>query len=139
MTYNQAGYICGFSFSYFLSEGAGIVIRSNPSRREVWSSTGEAPPTGSWQFVNFTRAQRYLTSYFEEMLEIVLIPIGSRNASTIIAGAVDNLNVKFCLPCNFEDLQNATQFALNYANQTKIYLRQPQNLTIQVCLCHNYF
>ena len=132
MTYNQAGYICGFSFSYFLSEGAEIVIRSNPSGREVWSSAGEAPPTGSWQLVNYTRAQHYLTSYFEEMLEIVLIRTGGQNAGAVIAGAVDNLHVEFCLPCNFEDLMNVTHFTLNYANHTGIYLRQPQNLTIQV-------
>ena len=135
MTYNQAGYICGFSFSYFLSsEGAGnIVVRSNPSGRVVWSSVGEAPPTGSWQLVNFTTAQHYLTSYFEETLEIVLIRTnGHRNASTDITGAVDNLHVEFCLPCNFEDLLNATRFSLSYADYARIYLRQPQNLTIQV-------
>ena len=132
MTYNQAGYICGFSFSYFLSEGAGIVVRSDPSGREVWSSVGEAQPTGSWQSVNYTSAQHYLTSYFEEMLEIVLIRTSGQNPGRVIIGAVDNLNVEFCLPCNFEDLLNATQFTLNYASHTRIYLRQPQNLTIQV-------
>ena len=132
MTYNQAGYICGFSFSYFLSEGAEIIIRSNPSGREVWSSIGEASPTGSWQSVNYTMAQHYLTSYFEEAIKIVLIRIGGQSSATVIAGAVDNLNVKFCLPCNFEDLLNATQFALSYTGHTRIYLRQPQNLTIQV-------
>ena len=134
MTYDQAGYICGFSFSYFLSEGggAGIVVRSNPSGREVWSSVDEAPPTGSWQLVNYTTAQRYLTLYFEETLEIVLTRTGSRNASAPVTGAVDNLHVKFCLPCNFEDLLNATQFSLGYASHARIYLRQLQNLTIQV-------
>ena len=133
MTYDQAGYICGFSFSYFLSEGAeaGIVVRSNPSGREVWSSVSEAPPTGSWQLVNYTTAQRYLTSYFEETLEIVLTRTG-QNASAAVIGAVDNLHVKFCLPCNFEDLLNVTQFSLGYTSHARIYLRQPQNLTIQV-------
>lgn len=134
MTYDQAGYICGFSFSYFLSKGAetGIVVRSNPSGREVWSSVSEAPPTGSWQLVNYTTAQRYLTSYFEETLEIVLTRTGSQNASAAVIGAVDNLHVKFCLPCNFEDLLNVTQFSLGYTSHARIYLRQPQNLTIQV-------
>lgn len=132
MTYSQAGYICGFSLSYFLSEGAGLVVRSNPSGMEVWSSVGEAPPTGSWQLVNYTRAQHYLTPHFEESLEIVLFRTGSRNSSGVITGAVDNLQVDFCLPCNFEDLLNATQFSLNYASHARIYLRQPQNLTIQV-------
>ena len=131
MTYNQAGYICGFSFSYFLSEGAEIVVRSNPSGREVWSSIGEVPPIGSWQLINYTRAQHYLTSYFEETLEIVLNRTGSRNTSGVITGAVDNLHVEFCLPCNFEDLLNITQFTLNYASHSRIYLRQPLNLTIQ--------
>jgi hypothetical protein len=133
MTYDQAGYICGFSFSYFLSEGAGgIVVRSNPSRREVWSSVDEAPPTGSWQLVNYTAAQHYLTSYFEERLEIVLTRTGGQNTNAVITGAVDNLHVEFCLPCNFEDLLNATQFSLGYSSHARIYLRQPQNLTIQV-------
>lgn len=132
MTYHQAGYICGFSLSYYLIDGAGLAIRSSPSGREVWSSLGEALPTGSWVAVNFTTAQHYLTSSFEEMLEIVLIPVGIRNISTIVVGAVDNMNIKFCLPCNFEGLDNETQFTLSYANQTRIYLRQPQNLSIQV-------
>ena len=65
-----------------------------------------------------------------------LIVSGDHNSSLVIAGAVDNVNVQFCLPCNFEHLQlNVTQFVLNYKNQTRIYLRQPQNLTIQVSAC----
>ena len=138
MTYPRAGYICGFSLSYFLGSGASLVVRSNPSRREVWSSLDEATPTSteSWETVNLTRAQYYLTSQFDETLEIVLIASGDRNSSLVIAGAVDNVNVQFCLPCNFEHLQlNVTQFVLNYKNQTRIYLRQPQNLTIQVSAC----
>lgn len=136
MTYPQAGYICGFSLSYFLSSGAALVVRSNPSRREVWSSLNETTPTttGSWETVNMTRAQNYLTSQFDETLDIVLIPSGDHNSSLAIVGAVDNVDVRFCLPCNFEYLQNVTQFMLNYKNQTRIYLRQPQNLTIQVSI-----
>ena len=142
LSYNQAGYICGLAFSYFLSNQAGLAVRSNPSGREVWSSLNEPMhTTASWNSVNFMRAQYYLTAQFEETLEIVLFRAAvaggspsnsSGSSSNVLAAAIDNLNVQFCLPCNFEGLQNETQFTLDYEAHVRIYLRQPQNLTIQV-------
>ena len=138
MSYRQAGYICGFSFSYYLNQGADLVVRSNPSRKEVWSTVDEVPPTtGRWNSVNYMKAQRYFTSDFEETLDIVLkaaAPGGGPNSTHFLTGAVDNLNVSFCLPCNFEGLKNETQFTLSYDSQIRIYLRETRNLTIQVQL-----
>ena len=110
-----------------------MVVRSNPSGREVWSSLDETTPTtlGTWESVNLMRAQYYLTSQFEEMLEIILVSTDD-NSSAAVTGAVDRVGVQFCLPCDFEELQNATLFSLSYVNQTRIYLRQPMNLTVQV-------
>ena len=148
MTYQQAGYICGFSFSYFLGDGSALVVRSNPSGEEVWSSLDTPPssPSNSWISVNYSRAQRYLTTKFGETLEIVLVAAQDRPGAVVTA-AVDNVHVEFCLPCNFDDLRNETEFQLSYLNQSRIYLRQPQNFTVQVCdpqssiycmlLCHN--
>ena len=137
LTYHRAGYICGFSFSYFLGEGSALVVRSNPSGLEVWSSLEEpSSVAGSWMSVNYTRAQRYLTSKFGETLEIVLVAAagGQGQSSTVVVAAVDNVRVDFCLPCNFDELQNETEFRLSYMSHATIYLRQPHNMTIQVCL-----
>ncbi len=125
VTYSKAGYSCGMTFSYYLTgeEGVRLILRTS-SGAVVWSS----PPglTSRWETAGVPDSQ-YLTSNVNETIEFVLAS-DRGNASA----ALDNVNIDFCLPCNFEMLQSDSAFNLNYINYSRINLRTQMAIQIEV-------
>lgn len=123
MSYSRAGYSCGLTFSYYVTEGGTLLLRTS-SGSVLWSS----PPLGAspaWEVVGLTDS-RYLTSVVQEGLEFVLTTTESGSV------ALDDVSVNFCLPCNFNALDSRSSFELSYDNYSRVYLRTPHTMEIQV-------
>lgn len=130
MSYSKAGYLCGLTFSYHLAggEGVSLVLRTS-SGTVLWSSPPRSAESSSaWEVSGLTDSS-YLTAHVEEGVEFVLV---STSAGTNGSVALDDIGVNFCLPCNFGILGSGSAFDLSYKNYSRVYLRTPQSMQIQV-------
>lgn len=124
MSYPRAGYSCGLTFSYHLTgEGVNLVLRTSLGTI-LWLSSPAA--SAAWEVVGISESQ-YLTPQVDEGVELVLLSTGA-NGSV----ALDNIDVNFCLPCNFETLQISSGFDLSYDNYSRVFLRTPYTMQVQV-------
>ena len=125
----MAGYVCGFSVSYWLSGNDSRLYLRSSSGMTVWSTNGmghdniETRPSDSWVYVNTTQDQ-YVTSDLDDQLQFVLVSGG--------AVAIDDITLKFCLPCDFDTLRNEDMFSVSYSEYNELHLRTMYTLTLQV-------
>ena len=126
MSYSRAGYLCDLAFSYQLVGEGEVNLRLQTSSSVIVWSTNTA--RSSWEAVGL-QDSHYLTSHVDERIEFVLTSDGA-SASV----ALDNMDLTFCLPCDLGALQTGMGFKLNYDNYTRIYLRTPQTMNIEVYL-----
>lgn len=130
MSYPRAGYSCGLTFSYHLTgEGVNLVLRTSLGTI-LWLSLPAA--SAAWEVVGISESQ-YLTPQVDEGVELVLLSTGA-NGSV----ALDNIDVNFCLPCNFETLQISSGFDLSYDNYSRVFLRTPYTMQVQVYYYHTH-
>lgn len=110
LSYPAAGYVCGLSYSYQLFGDSELLLRT-ASGQLVWVvEGGEGGVEGEWihasSFELSGGGQWYLTEYLDDVLQFVLVSHGDvgGGASTVEV-VLDNVEVEFCLPCNFEELK----------------------------------
>ena len=103
-TYSTAAYICNYTFSYQVRNGAELVLRDS-SGTVIWSSG----TSNTWQWVHVTLRMedvQYLTDQLSDELQFVLVRPPSVNSGTLRV-FLDDVNVDFCLPCDFQQLQSS--------------------------------
>lgn len=133
VSYPKAGYSCGITFSYYLTGGGGVTLSLRTSGGVVlWSASSPADDTPTWVGAGIT-STRYLTSDVREGVEFVLTSSTAGGSGSV---ALDDVTINFCLPCDFNALESG--FELSYSNYSKVYLRTPLAIQIQVlgtCVC----
>ena len=105
-TYSTAAYICNYTFSYQVRNGAELVLRDS-SGTVIWSSGTSDQDT--WQWIHVTLQMedvQYLTDQLSDELQFVLVRPPSVNSGTLRV-FLDDVNVDFCLPCDFQQLQSS--------------------------------
>lgn len=124
VSYPRAGYSCGLTFSYYLTGGGGVsLILRTSSGTVLWTSPSTS---AAWEVVGLSDSQ-YLTSGVDEGVEFALTSVEG-NGSV----ALDNVVLNFCLPCDFGGLETSDMLELSYDNSSRIYLRTPQTIHIEV-------
>ena len=133
-TLPRAGYACSLSFSYYISDrtGARLDLRSS-SGQLIWSSTADRGAGMGWIETNLPGSSQYFTSDIGNSIQFVAATIGA-NASV----AVDDIAIRFCLPCAFDQLQGSSAISLVYSNNSRVFLRTPHVMPLLVniiCIC----
>ena len=103
-TYSTAAYICNYTFSYQVHNGAELVLRDS-SGTVIWSSG----TSNTWQWVHVTLRMedvQYSTDQLSDELQFVLVRPPSVSSRTLRV-FLDDVNVDFCLPCDFQQLQSS--------------------------------
>lgn len=122
---SRAGYACGLTFSYHITGVGRLDLRSS-SGVTIWSSSSDEG-MARWVIATLPESSQYFTPHVEDAVEFVLVSTGA-NASI----ALDDIDVNFCLPCNFDSLHSSSALRLSYTNYTRVYLRTPQNMQVEV-------
>ena len=106
-TYSVAAYICNYTFSYQIHGGAELVLRDS-SGSIIWSSRANNQATQQWIHVTLQRDNiHYLTDQLSDGLQFVLVRPTTSFSSETLRVFLDDVNVDFCLPCDFQQLQSS--------------------------------
>ena len=106
VTYSIAAYICNYTFSYQVRNGSELVLRDS-SGTVIWSSGTSDQDTRQWVHVTLQMEDiQYLTDQLSDELQLVLVRPPSGNSRTLRV-FLDDVNVDFCLPCDFQQLQSS--------------------------------
>ena len=106
-TYSVAAYICNYTFSYQVRGGAELVLRDS-SGTVIWSSGTNNQDTLQWIHVTLQRENvQHLTNQLSDGLQFVLVRPTTSFSSETLRVFLDDVNVDFCLPCDFQQLQSS--------------------------------
>ena len=124
---SRAGYACDLTFYYHIIgvAGARLELRSL-SGHIIWSSPANVG-VGRWEIVALPESSHYFTPRVDDTVEFVFVSTGA-NASV----ALDDIDVNFCLPCNFDNLHSSSALRLSFTNYSRVYLRIPQSIQVEV-------
>ena len=107
VSYSAAAYICNYTFSYQVRNGAKLVLRDS-SGAVIWSSGTSDQDTRQWVHVTLPRKDvHYLTDQSSDELQFVLVRPATNVNSGTLRVFLDDVNVDFCLPCDFQQLQSS--------------------------------
>ena len=105
-TYSAAAYICNCTFSYQVHSGAELVLRDS-SGRMIWSSGTNEQDMQQWVHMTLPmEGAQHLTDQLSDGLQFVLVRPPSVSSGTLRV-FLDDVNVDFCLPCDFQQLQSS--------------------------------
>ena len=106
-TYSVAAYICNYTFSYQVHGGAELVLRDS-SGTVIWSSGTNDQDSQRWIHVTLQRENvQHLTNQLSDGLQFVLVRPTTSFSSETLRVFLDDVNVDFCLPCDFQQLQSS--------------------------------
>ena len=126
-TLPRAGYACSITFFYFISDRSTTRLDLKSSSGQViWSSIAESG-MGIWTSATIPVSSQYFTSSVGDSIQFVVTAMGANGSI-----ALDNIAVSFCLPCDFEQPQGSFSLSLSYSNNTRVFLRTPQTMPVEV-------
>ena len=129
MAYRHAGYVCGYSFAYYLTHrGNASLVLQTSAGLELWSSQSDQLMETGWTSVS-TSEQLYLTTVLDEGVEFVLHSFDTTAEAVV---AIDETRLEFCLPCDFTVLRSASEFQLSYPASSEVHLRTARTIRLEV-------